>query len=162
MRNRGSAYADALLCRRLDLLANFFAYVAFNVVEVIDEYDVIAVTNFADDGVKAGRAVFFCGGGTAVGGYTALNVRLAFSDKWDAALAPGSRGQFARNLRACGLRSFDWATHPREHIRPKVLGRLYACAIDVDQVFRRYHLRDQDRLARLGRPRRSRRSSLES
>jgi hypothetical protein len=59
MRNRGSADANALLGRRLDLPADFRAHVAFDVMEIIDEHDVIAATDLADDGIKVGRAVFF-------------------------------------------------------------------------------------------------------
>ena len=40
MRNRGSADTNALLGRRLDLFANFLAYVAFDVAKVIDEHNV--------------------------------------------------------------------------------------------------------------------------
>src|SRR6516164_1533515 len=116
MRNRGSADTDALLCCRLDLLADFFAHVAFDVVEVINENHVIAVTDLADDGVKPDRAVFLRGGRAAVGGHSALNIRLGLSDEWNASLASNGRRYFTPNVQARGLCSFDRAAHPREHI----------------------------------------------
>src|SRR5262249_21614129 len=87
MRNRGSADANTLLRRRLDLLPYLVLYVAFDVVEVIDEHDVVAVTDLADDGIKRGHAVFLSGRGALIGGHTALHVRLSFGNKWDAGFA---------------------------------------------------------------------------
>src|SRR4051812_4537910 len=124
MRDRGCANADALLGCCFDLLANLGTYFRCNVMKVVDEHDVVAASDLPGDHVEASRAVLLRGAAAPIGGYPALDVRLCLRDERDAALTSNGCRQFASDLQAFSLRSFNRPTHPRQDIRPQVVGRL--------------------------------------
>lgn len=88
MRDGSSANPDAALCRGFDLAADLITDCLIDVVEVVDEDDVIALADLADDVFDSDRRESLRDAGGCVAGEARFGVQIALRDERDANLSP--------------------------------------------------------------------------